>query len=215
MSAYTVTRANEDMYGTVVENDSKATEHRQQLTQKTLDKLLSDMKNEIEPILAGIGVVKKTHVEAVVEDRLIKRTNTLQSEIGKAVDSTSEDSLQARFFNSTNGLKTNISNVSDQALWEEVQSGLAPTESKADTRSLIQRKPVADTIVKSILSNTRIIMSIVKTARKMVNGAVSEYPLSNLEELSTTVTNQKPSIVNLLPRTNRSSKIPSSYEFHE
>lgn len=53
--------------------------------------------------------------------------------------------------------------------------------------SLVQTRVVAGTIFKSVLFNTRFIVPIAETARKMVDRAIDEYHLSDLGEEPTTI----------------------------
>lgn len=47
----------------------------------------------MEPVLANISVVTKADVKLMVENRLTKRTSTLQLQIVKVVKSLTEDAL--------------------------------------------------------------------------------------------------------------------------
>lgn len=53
-------------------------------------------------------------------------------------------------------------------------------------RSHVQEKGVAITIVKSVLSNTGLIVLIVETSEKVVDRAIDEYRLLDMKEVSTT-----------------------------
>lgn len=68
-------------------------------------KPLSDMKSEIERALTDIGAVTKTFVEAIVENRHTKWTNTLESHNDEADGFTFKNALRASYFNSNNYFK--------------------------------------------------------------------------------------------------------------
>lgn len=59
MAAHTVTKANEDMGGTVVKSDSDAIEYKPQPPSKSAVKPLSDVGSKIEITLADHGVCRK------------------------------------------------------------------------------------------------------------------------------------------------------------
>lgn len=121
------------------------------------------MSSDIEHALADLGPATKTEVEALVENRLTKCTNRLQSYIVKAVQYTFVDALKANYFSSNNGLKSTVSNIVEQALGKVVRAGRAPTVSEAAMHSIVHAKGVANTIVKSVLSNMGLIVPIAET----------------------------------------------------
>lgn len=81
MAAHTVTRANEDMDGTVVESDSDADDYKPQLQSKSVHNPPSDMKSDVECSLADLDVVTNTDDEEIVYNGLTKGTNTLPLQI--------------------------------------------------------------------------------------------------------------------------------------
>lgn len=106
MAEPTVRNAKEDISGTVVKSDSDATGYKPQPKLKSLGTSPSDTKSEIESILADLGFVMKSDVEAIFENNLTKRNTMQQLRIVKAVGSTFEDTLQESYFNSNNGLNS-------------------------------------------------------------------------------------------------------------
>lgn len=95
------------------------------------------MRIEVERTLDDLSVVTKTKIDAVVENRLIKCTNTLQSQIVKTVGFTFDDALQASYFESNNGFKSAMFNVVNQVLGEVVRSRRAPILYKTEMHSLV------------------------------------------------------------------------------
>lgn len=75
--------------------------------------------------------------------------------------------------------------------------------------SLVQKKSVAHTIVKPVLSNTGFIVPIAKTVGKTVESAVDEFHLLDMEKESSTVDREELSIVRQPPHVKRPSKIIS------
>lgn len=98
-AAQTVSKANEDMSDTVSESDPDATGYKAQPLWKSVVKLPSDMTSKIERPLADLGVVTKTDVEVIVENYVSKRTNTLLSQILRAVESTFKDAFKRDILN--------------------------------------------------------------------------------------------------------------------
>lgn len=85
---------------------------------------------------------------------LTKCTNTLQLQIFMVVEYAFQNALQATFISSNKGLEPGMLNVVEQALDEVVLSHRAHMEREAEMLSIFQTKPVADTTVQSVLSNT-------------------------------------------------------------
>lgn len=75
--------------------------------------------------------------------------------------------------------------------------------------SIAQTKAVGETIVKSLLSNTVLTVPIAKTVGQMVDRAVNDYRLRDLEETATTVADDELSVECSQPRATRPSEIPS------
>lgn len=69
MAEHTVTEANEDMAGTVVESDSGATYCKPQSPSKSVFTLPSNLKSRIERALVDLGVVRGIYVEAIVQNQ--------------------------------------------------------------------------------------------------------------------------------------------------
>lgn len=111
MAAHSITRAIENMACTVVQSDSDATGDRPQPPSNSVIKPPLDMRRELKRALAHLSIMTKTDVEAIVQNRLTKCTNNLESLIFKSVDSTFEDALQASYFNSNNDPKFAMFNV--------------------------------------------------------------------------------------------------------
>lgn len=176
---------------------------------------LSSMRSETKRSMVDLGVVTKIDDKAIVENLVTKSTNTLQSQMFKAVESKFEDTLQTKSSSSRNGLISSMSNVVKQALSEMFQSGRVPTESNTEIRSLVRRKSVTYTIVKSLLYSTRFVVPIVETSKKMVDRAVDKYSLQDMEWAWTAVANDKLSIELYLSRSLKLSKILSDPHSHE
>lgn len=71
--------------------------------------------------------------------------------------------------------------VVQQVLGKVVQSRRAPTISEAKRRSLVQTKTVANTIVQSVLYNKGFIVAIAEIVDKVVDRAVGEHGLYDIE----------------------------------
>lgn len=67
LAAHSVNRATEDIICNLAEKDSDATENQLAPISKSYAKPLPRMRGEIEHILAALGVMMKTDVEAVVK----------------------------------------------------------------------------------------------------------------------------------------------------
>lgn len=118
LAVHTAPKANEDMDGTVLRSESDATGYKLQMPSKPIMKLLFDTKSEMERVLAYLGVLSTTDVEAIFDNQLTKWTSTLRSQNVKAVGSTFENALQRSYFKSNNGLKSAMFNVVEQVLGE-------------------------------------------------------------------------------------------------
>lgn len=116
LDMHTVTKATEDMDGTDIESSSSAIENRSKELLKSVLKLLSDKRSEIEPILEDLSVVTKASAETIVETRLTNWTRTLHTQVVKAVELTFEDALQASYYYSINPLKTAKVNLDQQTM---------------------------------------------------------------------------------------------------
>lgn len=92
----TLPKSKEDMGGMLVESDSSGTDYQPQPPLKSVARPPSDMTSKIERVMPDRGVLTKTNVEAIVENCLTKWTDTLQSDIVKAVESTFEYAPQER-----------------------------------------------------------------------------------------------------------------------
>lgn len=75
MAVRTVSKANKEMAGMVVENDPDATDYKP--LSNAVDKPPFDRKSEIERALVDLDVVTKTDIQAIFENRLGKWTNKL------------------------------------------------------------------------------------------------------------------------------------------
>lgn len=96
--AHTLTRGNEYMAGTVVESSFYATHYRPQAPLKSVTRLPPAMRVEIERALADLCIVIKSNVETTIEKHQIKWTNTLQSQIVRAVKSTFQGHVTSKVF---------------------------------------------------------------------------------------------------------------------
>lgn len=101
----------------------------------------------MERTLADLAVVTKTDVKSIVENLLVKRIGTLQSQIVKAVESTIWDTLQAGYLNSNNGLNICYARRRWTSTSKVTPSDRAPIVSKAEMCSLVQTKKVVEKIV--------------------------------------------------------------------
>lgn len=78
MAEHIVTKAKENIAGTLVESDSISTNHKPHPPLRCIVKLPLDTRREIESVSAVLGVVIKSDVRAIIESRPMKWTNTLQ-----------------------------------------------------------------------------------------------------------------------------------------
>lgn len=93
IAAHTDTNVTEEMAGTVVESKFDITDYKSKLPSKSVVKLPSDMRDEIDRTLPDLDVVTKTDAEAIIENSLTKWSNTLNSQIVRAVEFKLEDAL--------------------------------------------------------------------------------------------------------------------------
>lgn len=148
-----------------------------------------------------LDIVTKSDIKAIVENCMTNWNNTLSLQIGNAMESTFKDTLNVSNLNLIYRLKSAILNVLKLALGEMVRSCRACTSSKAKMCSCIHTKAVADTIVKSELSNKAFFIPIAETAGKMVDRAGGEY--RQRKKASKTVTDSEMLIGHSLPRVMR------------
>lgn len=73
---------------------------------------------------------------------------------------------------------------------------------------LVQTRNVTGTIVRSVLSNTEFIVPVAKTVGKIVDRAVDDYRVRNMEEVLTAATEELQSVERSPPYTTRPSKVP-------
>lgn len=76
-------------------------------------------------------------------------------------------------------------------------------------------KCVADMTIKSVLSNSGLFVQVAETALKMLQRAINDLRLQDMEGASTTVADDDPSIAHSRPCTTTLSKIPSASKLHE
>lgn len=95
----------------------------------------------------------------------------------------------------------------EQGLGQGVRPSHAPKVCRSDRCILVETKAVADTIVDSVLADTRVIFRIAETVGKMVNNGVDEYWLCLIEEASTTAADSESSMGRSPSRVTRPSKI--------
>lgn len=119
----------------------------------------------------------KAEVDSIVETRMAKLMDSLQSNIIQAVESTFEDALQLSYFSSNKGIKTEMLNVIEHILTEVVRSGRAPTVRKAKIRGLLKTKSVAGIIVKTALSSTNFSVPAAKIVCNLIAIAIDEHHL--------------------------------------
>lgn len=70
MAAHAVTKANEDMYRTIVGRNSDATEYRPRPPPMSVVEPPFDMRSEMARTLADLSVVMRTDAEAIVKNGL-------------------------------------------------------------------------------------------------------------------------------------------------
>lgn len=90
--------------------------------------------------------------------------------------------------------------VAEQAPGEVARSNSALIEFKAEMRSLVQTKAVADTIVQSVLFTTGLIFLIPEYFGKVVDIAINELRLCNLKEAFMAAAGTELSIEHSTPR---------------
>lgn len=114
-------------------------------------KPLSDPRVEIQGSLADLGVLTKIDIEGIVENCLIQRTNSLQSQIVKADESPVDDASQIFDFTTNMVLESVMFNLVETRSGVLRSSG-APKVSEAEMCRFVRTKAVADKIVKPVLS---------------------------------------------------------------
>lgn len=80
---------------------------------------------------------------------------------------------------------------------------------------MVQKMALAGTIVRSVLSNTRFIVPMAESVRKMMDKAAGEYRQRDKEKASMTVADDELLIKSSPLRTNRPSKVVSDSRSHE
>lgn len=88
MAGHTGKRANNYIAGPVVESDSDGTLYKRLPLSMSVIRQPLDVRSEIERVLAYLGVVSNADAEAMDENRMAESTNTPQSYIVKAIEST-------------------------------------------------------------------------------------------------------------------------------
>lgn len=86
--------------------------------------------------MTGLDVLTRIAFEAIDEDWMIKRTNMLESQVFKLVESVFEEPLLYSYFNSNNGLKSAMFNVVEPAMDKVNRIGRLPTVSWDEMWSL-------------------------------------------------------------------------------
>lgn len=212
---HNVTGAGEDLPGTVIDSDYDDTKVKSQPPMKTVVKSSPDPKSGIEHVLADLGVMMNAKIEAKVESRPTKETSTLQSQIVKAFVCTFKDALQASYSNSSDYLKIAMFNMIERVLGEVIWYGGALTVHEAELPVSDHTKYLADTIVQSVLSNAGFTVQNSEIVGKLVDRAVDEPRLSDIQGASTTTAVTDSCIKLATPRWERPSKIQSSTELHK
>lgn len=179
---HTVTKANKVPTSTVIESDLDATVYKLRLSVKSVFKTAFDRTGEMECLLADLGVRTIPDVEMKGDNHLTKLANKIKARdcLGCLVYirgcSTNE------LFYSNNDLKSGNFKVVKQALGRLVGPGRALKEFEPEMCTLVRTISVADTIFKSVWSDTVLIVSIFRTVRKMVDRALGKYRLRDREE---------------------------------
>lgn len=119
-AASTIREAAEDITATVTDADPDDTDPNLQLLSKPVAKTSSDTRNEIISVLADLGVLTKPEDDSIIKVCLAKLTDSLQSNIINAAESTFEDTLQLSDSSSNKGLKMAMFNVLEHALEQVV-----------------------------------------------------------------------------------------------
>lgn len=117
-----LSKASEDIAGTLVESDSDTTNCKLQLPLKQVFKPPSNMGSEIKRALADFGLVTKPDVDAIVRNCLTNWTSLPQWQIINAVEATFHGAIKAIYSNLIKGLNSTMFNVHEQALGKVVQS---------------------------------------------------------------------------------------------
>lgn len=129
----------------------------------------------------------------------------------KALRLTFDDGIQAGFPSSNNGIELAMICVVKHTLCKVVQSSHAHTVFDVEICSLVRPKAVKHTNVKSVLTRMGIIVPIARPLGKMMDRVVNEYHLRHMEETSTTVPDEEPSIERSLPPRDENNKITLSF----
>lgn len=101
-------------------------------------------------------------------------------QILKAVDSTSEDALQLRYFISDNGFKATVWNMNEQVLSEEFRPGWGPTVFHAEGQFFVQTSSVADALRQLVLFNAGFIVAVADVVAKRVARAADTHDLCDI-----------------------------------
>lgn len=127
MAAHAITNVSKDMAVTVVRSYFDATYYKLQPTSKFVINLQSYIRSRVQHALADLHVLTKTNVEPIVQTPLTEWTNTIQSWMVKAVESTLEDAIQASF---SNGIMTSNSlcSISSNKTWELWHDPVVPLQ---------------------------------------------------------------------------------------
>lgn len=123
--------------------------------------------------------------------------------------------LQATNFKSKNDLINAMFNVAEQALGKVVQSGRVTSVWQAQIPRLVQTKSVADKIVLAVLCNNGFILWIAERVKQLVDRAVDDCHLCEVEEALTATAKTKVSTERSPFRMTKRSEIPSDLELPE
>lgn len=98
LAACSTRDATEDITGSVVEIDSDGAERKLQLQDESVVNSLFDTRRKIEGVLANLDVMRKAEIDLIVEIRMAKLTDSLQSHIIKAAESSFLECVLVKFF---------------------------------------------------------------------------------------------------------------------
>lgn len=153
-------------------------EYSLQLLLKSLAKLDSNRRCNIEPLSTIQGDVTKNKVHAIANSHWTEHMSTLQLQIVKTIRTTFKGALPLSYFSSSNNcFKTSMVSVDEQALSKMEPCGRVPTIWKGQICDLVQIRLVANRIVQNVLSNTGLLIQIAETVIKLVYKAVDEWHL--------------------------------------
>lgn len=135
------------------------------------------MKIEVERILAHVVVESEADVQRIVKNYLDRLTRLIKSDIVKSVEATSQDDLHPSWFDSCNGLKTAMFNLTELGLAEVVRCGRGHTVTELEFRRPVQSRSGTERIVRTVLSSTTSIFPMAEIIHNLKDEAFDEKRL--------------------------------------